>query len=105
MPEEIKHPVILSKDFHIADLILRHIHGGGTWWSKPYAIQTMSEILDSWCHSIDQKNPVSMCFLSAYKCYSWTTADLPPDRVSPDDPPFTDVGVDYTWVRKGPRDT
>jgi hypothetical protein len=30
MPEEMKHPVILSKDFHIADLILRHIHGGGT---------------------------------------------------------------------------
>ena len=27
MPEEMKHPVILSKDFHIADLLLRHIHG------------------------------------------------------------------------------
>ena len=27
MSEEMKHPVILSKDFHIADLILRHIHG------------------------------------------------------------------------------
>ena len=27
VPEEIKHPVILAKDFHIADLILQHIHG------------------------------------------------------------------------------
>ena len=27
MSEEMKHPVILSKDFQIADLIRRHFHG------------------------------------------------------------------------------
>ena len=42
MPEEMKHPVILAKDFHIADLILRHSWRGGTWWSQPYATQTES---------------------------------------------------------------
>lgn len=26
MPEEMKHSVILAKDFHISDLILRYIH-------------------------------------------------------------------------------
>ena len=26
MPEDMKHPVIVAKDFHIADLILRNVH-------------------------------------------------------------------------------
>lgn len=26
MPEEKKHPVILAKDLHVSDLLLRHIH-------------------------------------------------------------------------------
>lgn len=26
MPEESKHPVIIAKDLHISDLIIRHIH-------------------------------------------------------------------------------
>lgn len=57
MPEEMKHPDILAKDFHISDLILRHVH---------------EEVGHCGCN---QKNCVEMCCLSVYKCYSWTTAD------------------------------
>lgn len=69
---------------------------GGSWWSQPYLIHTTQKIWGSWCHWVDQKNCVKMCCLLAYKSYSGQQqADLPLDRVSPEEPPFTYVGVDY----------
>jgi len=48
MPEEMKHPIILAKDFHISDIILKCIHqevghGGG----QLFAIKVASEIMDT----------------------------------------------------------
>ncbi len=50
MPEEGKHPVILSKDQHVSKLILRHIHvQSGHSGRKPYALYFKRKILDHAC--------------------------------------------------------
>ena len=107
IPEDNKHPLILSKDQHISDLILRHIHlqlghGGRNhvlsaarrkYWitSGPTAVRKIiSRCL--------------ICKLHGGKAGEQKMADLPEERVVPDLPPFTNVGVDYFGpvdVRRG----
>lgn len=96
MPEEVKDPVILAKDLHISDLILRHIHKEVGHGGHNHMLSTLRQkILESWCHCIDQKDTFKMCYLSACKRYPQQMADWPLDRVTPVEPPFTYVGVDY----------
>ncbi|KAK0131367.1 hypothetical protein N1851_033910 [Merluccius polli] len=98
IPEDIQHPLILSKDQHISDLILRHVHlqlghGGRShvlsatrrkYWvtSGPTAVRKIiSRCL--------------ICKLHGGKTGEQKMADLPEERVVSDLPPFTNVGVDY----------
>ena len=106
MPEEIKHPVILSKDFHIADLILRHIHGEVGHGGRNHTLSRLCQKYWIPGATVLIRKILSQCvFCRRINAIpgQQQMADLPLDRVSPDEPPFTDVGVDYTWVRKGPR--
>ncbi|XP_062415351.1 uncharacterized protein LOC134107519 [Pungitius pungitius] len=98
IPEDVKHPLILSKDQHISDLILHHVHlqlghGGRNhvlsairrkYWitSGPTAVRKI--ILRC-----------LICKLHGRKTAEQKMADLPEERVVPDLPPFTNVGVDY----------
>ncbi len=98
LPEEVKHPLILAKDQHISTLILRHIHqqlghSGRNhtlsklrrkyWITKaPSAVRKV--INDCW-----------KCRLHAAKAGEQKMADLPLERILPDLPPFSSVGVDY----------
>lgn len=98
MPEESKQPAILDKDLHVAKLILREIHenlghsGRNHVLSKlrskywiPGANSTIRRILSK-CH---------VCRRSHGAAGQQQMVDLPRDRVLPDEPPFTNTGVDY----------
>ncbi|CAC5413327.1 unnamed protein product [Mytilus coruscus] len=68
MPENCKHPIILPKGHHVSELILRQIHVDLQHSSRNHFVGRLRE----------QK-----------------IAHLPPDRIAPDTPPFSRVGVDY----------
>ena len=83
MPGESKHPVILAKDLHISDLILRHIHQQIGYAGRNHMLSKLRQ-----CGKCgDKKNPGSPGHQQM--------ADLPLDRVSPDEPPFTHVEFNY----------
>ena len=93
-----KHPVILPKQHHVVDLIVRHYHEICGHSGLEYVLsmtrqhfwiikarRTIRRILDS-------------CFDCRRRQASVGTqkmADLPEDRVTPYAPPFTYVGADY----------
>lgn len=98
LPSEAKHPVILHQDHHVSSLIFRHIHkqtghsGRNIMLSKlrerywiPKADSALRKILSQCvqCRRLSVKPSVQKM------------ANLPPDRLTPDSPPFTNVGIDY----------
>ncbi|KAL2089190.1 hypothetical protein ACEWY4_016089 [Coilia grayii] len=107
MPEEAKHPALLYKQHRIAHLILHHIdletgHGGKNhvlarlrqryWIPKANAaVRTM----------ISQCN---LCRRLHAKAGEQKMADLPQDRLLPDKPPFTNIGMDYLVLLRSKED-
>lgn len=98
LPTDAKHPVILPKDHHVSTLILRHIHKETGHCGRNYMLSRLRERF--W---IPQANSAVRKILS--KCVpckrisakpgEQRMANLPPDRLTPDKPPFTNVGIDY----------
>lgn len=97
MPEETKHPVILAKDFHISDIILRHIHQEVGHGGRNYMLSRMHQRYWIPGASIAIRKILSKCVickrLQAAPVHQ-QMANLPVNRISPDKPPFTFVGVD-----------
>lgn len=48
MPKEAKHPVILAKDQHISDIILRQVRKEVGHSESPHDGKAMLEVLDYW---------------------------------------------------------
>lgn len=98
MPEESKCPAILSKDMHITSLILRAVHKEVGHSGRNYVLSRLRE--KYWLprpHAVI-RNMLSQCVICRRQhgtASSQIMADLPKDRVLPDEPPFTNVGVDY----------
>lgn len=99
MPAEAKDPRILSKDLHISTLLLRHIHQKVGHGGRNYMLSKLLERY--WITGASTANSGEFCqsvslvdesILS--QCLS-RLADLHPERVTSDEPPFTRVGVDY----------
>lgn len=98
MPEESKHPVILAKNFHISDIILRHIHQEVGHGGRNYILSKFRQ--KYWITGVSTaiRRVLSKCIIcrklnSLPGCQQM--ADLPSERVTPNEPPFTRVGVDY----------
>ena len=98
MSEEEKHPVILAKDFHISNLILRHVHQETGHGGRNYMLSRLRQRYWIPGATVSIRKIISKCVV----CRRMNTtpaqqlmADLPVDRVSPDQPPFTYVGVNY----------
>ncbi len=98
MPENSKQSVILSRDFHIADLILHRIHVEAGHAGCNHMLSELHQKF--WIPSANTAirkilgKCVTCCRLHG-KVGKQLMADLPQEQVLPDDPPFTRVGVDY----------
>jgi len=98
IPEDIKHPLILSKDQHISDLILRHVHLQLGHGGRNHVLSATRRKYWITSGTIAVRKIISQCLickLHGGKPGEQKMADLPEERVVPDLPPFTNVGVDY----------
>ena len=97
-PHEAKHPAILPRNHHVTTLIIRHVHEtiGHSGWN-----QTLSRLRQRYW--IPKANSaVRAVITKCCRCRrlsgvrgSQYMSDLLQDRLLPDEPPFTNVGVDF----------
>ena len=105
--ENSKHQMIIPKGSHIAELIIRQFHHMSGHLGRNYVLFQFRK--KYW---IPQANSAVRRILSKYlscrkmkaRVMEQRMADLPADRLVPDEPPFTCVGIDYFGpfhVRRG----
>ena len=98
LPEETKHPLIISKDQHVATLILKHIHQQLGHSGRNHVLSTLRRrYWITGANSAVRKIITECAFCRRHngKMMEQKMADLPKERILPDHPPFTNVGVDY----------
>lgn len=98
LPEESKHPLILSKDQHISTLILRHVHQQVGHSGRNHTLsQLCSKFWITKSNAAVRRIILECCFCRRYKgqVCEQKMADLPKEKLLPDLPSFTNVGVDY----------
>ena len=107
MPVETKHPCILPKDSHISILLLRHIHECCGHSGRNHMLSELrKKYWISKANSVARKvlSRCVVCRRARGKVGEQKMADLPAERILPDLPPFTNVGLDYFGlieVRRG----
>ena len=98
LSETQKHPVLLPYDHPIARLILFHIHNTYGHCGREHVLSVLRENL--WitkANSVTRKI-ISQCFdcrKRTGKPLSQKMADIPTDKITPDQLPFTCVGCDF----------
>lgn len=98
MPEESKHPAIIAKDLHISDLILRQIHQEVGHCGRNHMLSRLRQRYWIPAAGVAIRKIISRCVICRRQhgtAGQQQMADLPSDRVSAGEPPFTYVGVDY----------
>ncbi|XP_039503038.1 uncharacterized protein LOC120459480 [Pimephales promelas] len=97
MPVEAKHPVIMAKDKHISNLILHHVHQVTGHGGRNHMLSYLRQKywIPGACAAIRKvlAKCVICCRLSASPGHQ-KMADLPYNRITPDEPPFSRVGLD-----------
>ncbi len=98
MPMESKHPIILPKNHHISTLILRQTHNNLQHVGRNQMLACLRQRY--WL--INAPSAIRKLISKCVTCRRQTAqmgeqkmANLPEDRLIPDEPPFTRVGVDY----------
>ncbi|XP_063063815.1 uncharacterized protein LOC134456380 [Engraulis encrasicolus] len=107
MPDDTKHPCILPTDSHISVLLLRHIHERSGHSGRNHMLSELHK--KYWIkkgNSVARKviSKCVTCRRRRGKVGQQKMADLPLERILPDLPPFTNVGLDYFGpieVRRG----
>lgn len=98
MPEHTKHPLILPKKSHVTDIILRDIHYSTGHSGRSHMLACLYK--KYWVISANSAarsiiHQCVTCRKQRGRVGEQMMSDLPADRITPDDPPFTKVGVDY----------
>ena len=96
--EEAKHPMIVPKDSLIAKLIVRHYHAAANHSGQEHTLALLRErfwIVNARVIVRAELKDCYQCRRRASQVCSQKMADLPADRVTPNKPPFTYVGIDY----------
>ena len=93
-----RNPVILPKSHYVSDIIIQEYHYASGHFGHEYVLSLIRE--KYWI--IQARVPIKRIVRNCFKCkrrrsepMKQKMADLPEDRVSPDKPPFSAVGVDY----------
>ena len=98
LPLESKHLIILAKDLHISTLLLKNIHQEVGHSGRNHILSKLRE--KYWMTGVSTaiRRVLSKCTtcrrLNVNPVYR-QMADFPTERLKPDEPPFTCVGVDY----------
>lgn len=97
MPLEAKHPVILAKDQHISNLILAHVHQETGHGGRNHMLSHLRQKywITGACVAI--RKVLTKCVICRKLSASpgqQKMADLPHNRITPDEPPFSRVGLD-----------
>ena len=98
MPELTKHPIILPKNCRVSELIIEEIHRNIGHLGRNSVLARLRE--KYWVINAPTavRKVLSRCFICRKinsKPSFQQMADLPNERLLPDEPPFTSVGMDY----------
>ena len=98
LPEETRHPIILPKKSHVSELILRNIHHYTGHSGRSHMLACLHRkywVLSANAAARRIIHQCVVCRRQRAQVGEQQMADLPIDRLTPDEPPFTRVGVDY----------
>jgi len=98
MPTEQKHPALLPKDHHVSKLLLQHIHQEVGNSGRNVMLSKLRQKYWIPCANTLARKVVygcTRCRRVKLSAGEQKMADLPLERIQPDKPPFTDVGVDH----------
>ena len=98
LSDDSKHQIIIPKDSHLARLLVNHFHQKSGHSGREYVLALLRERF--WL--IRANSTVRSVLSSCFDCKRRQSpvgeqkmANLPRPRVTPDQPPFTCVGIDY----------
>ncbi|XP_055012690.1 uncharacterized protein LOC129409784 [Boleophthalmus pectinirostris] len=98
LPEHTRHPAILTKDHHVTTLIIRNAHEEIGHGGRNHTLAQLRQKVWICKGNAAVRSVLSKCvkcLKSQAAVSEQKMANLPPDRLLPDHPPFTNVGVDY----------
>ena len=98
VPEDLRYPAILPADSPVSTLLVQKIHKEVGHGGRQQVLSRLRERF--WViggNALTRRVLKSCVFCRRHfgRPLQQKMADLPPDRVKPDQPPFTPIGVDY----------
>ena len=96
--ESAKHQIILPRESHVTKLIINHYHILAGHSGKEYVLSLLREKFWILKGASAVKSVLSKCFNCRLRQRGPSVqkmADMPKDRVTPDLPPFSAVGIDF----------
>ena len=93
--EEAKRPIILPKKHHVTDIIIRKYHEEVVHAGREHVLASIRQKFWIVKGRVAVRRVLWNCFSCRPSAWEQRMADLPSERLIPDQPPFTFVSVDY----------
>ena len=96
--DDSKHQIIIAKDSPLARLLIQHFHQKSGHSGREYVLSLLRERFWLIRANVTVRSVLASCFDCRRRqgaVGEQKMADLPRPRVTPDQPPFTCVGIDY----------